>query len=83
MHKPREWTDEMDETLLRLRAKGRSSTQIGAVLGINATSVSGRIWLLETRARRVERDQHGAWPLPAFHPITWGAINPPSAFIAD
>lgn len=50
----RGFTDEEDDKLLKLEAKGLGSYQIGKILGRNHSSIHGR---LATLARRDERQQ--------------------------
>ena len=79
MPAPLVWTERADETLYTLRGEGRSWDAIAAVLGISR-------WAAIERGRRIgaqkpepppraqDDGQAGREPLPAGHPISWGAI---------
>ncbi len=79
MPAPLTWTGFADDTLFRLRAEGRSWDGIAAVLGISR-------WAAIERGRKLGASKppapHAApadaglrEPLPAGHPVSWGAIT--------
>ena len=79
MPAPLTWTELADDTLFSLRAQGRSWDAIAAVLGISR-------WAASERGRRIgaqkppapppaEAEEGAREPLPAGHPVSWGAIT--------
>lgn len=73
------WTAASDALLIRMRERGASWDAIGEALMLCRTSVIRRGKELNAEkpisvVRAVPRDMGGE-PLPAGHPVSWGAIT--------
>ncbi len=77
MPKPVEWSFELDTALHDLLAKRRVSLRVAEqALGVSRSVLAKRAYVIGARQMDVagERGFSGSAPLPAGHPITWGAI---------
>ena len=80
MPAPLVWTESRDAILIELRAEGRSWDSISALFGISRWAAIQRGRLVgackpELPALRRDSTDSGREPLPAGHPVSWGAIT--------
>ena len=81
------WTDEIDGMLIRMRKEKQSWDEIATAAGVSrwtararcvaigATVPKGPSTALEPPAVKEKPIVRDMFPLPAGHPITWGAIS--------
>ena len=84
MNRDREWTVADIRTIRRMWAAGKAGSEIARRLNRSKNSVIGKVRRLRLASRpspivRAVRvvpvmREGGAGPLPAGHPVTWGAI---------
>jgi hypothetical protein len=80
MPKPLAWTSQQDACLSAILEKpGGTLKAASRQMGVSRSFIQRRAALLrQAQIRSVstkERELAGGGPLPAGHPITWGAIN--------
>ncbi len=69
------WTDGQDTQIRRLRVEGASCDIIALLLGVTRAAVAERARILGVDQRPVlDTNLPDRPPLPAGHPLTWGAI---------
>ena len=77
MPKPVEWSLELDSALHDLLARRRVSLRVAEqALGVSRSVLAKRAYVIGARHcdGNGERSAHGSAPLPAGHPMTWGAV---------
>ena len=77
---PLDWRPDQDAKLTALmNSLGQTVRQAAVQLGVSRSSVQRRAKLLAARKLRSstsrEREEAGDAPLPAGHPISWGALS--------
>ena len=77
MPKPTQWSMELDGALHDLLAKRRVSLRVAErALGVSRSVLAKRAYAIGARQFDPSRDRNAnsSAPLPAGHPMTWGAI---------
>ena len=77
MPKPVEWSLELDSALHDLLAKKRVSLRVAEqALGVSRSVLAKRAYVIGARQADTagDRGMNGSAPLPAGHPMTWGAV---------
>lgn len=82
-----DWTEEQDQTILKMHADGKTWREIAAVLNISRTTVTERghkLKLLSHDHKKIQNEEENPYSISSCdnrhtlktgHPLTWGLIS--------